>query len=99
MSISNALSTKTLNRALHSLAALLMTCTVVHAQNSSLFQQPYPEVLPPISANSQLGAINPATPESGSVISPITPYSSQLMSASWTYNAPPPRVCCEYMTR
>lgn len=66
----------------------------VYAQNSSLFQQPQPEILaaPPVDARGN-GLALPATAEHGAIVTPIAPQSPQLAAASWTY-APPaaPRV-------
>ena len=71
--------------------ALMVLSGSALAQNSSLFQQPPAELLPPAvdGRNTPL----PSTPESGTIVSPILPGSPQLASASWTYAAPSaPRV-------
>lgn len=66
----------------------------VAAQNSSLFQQPQPELLPAAQLESRPSSFNlPATAETGAIVSPVSPQSSQLAAASWTYAAPAaPRV-------
>ncbi len=59
-------------------------------QNSSLFQNPLPEFIPPPS-NGQ-GAISarrqPMTIETGSIVSAAVPTSPQFSAASWTYQPP-----------
>ena len=80
-------------------SAVLFACTTLttgslNAQNSSLFQQPKPELLSGSQVDVRSASGNlPATAESGAVISPFTPQSPQLAAASWTYTAPSaPRV-------
>ena len=66
----------------------------LHAQNSSLFQQPQPELLPAQPQDARGALMNlPATAEHGAIVSPMAPQSPQLAAASWTYAAPTaPRV-------
>ena len=73
---------------------VLLLCPTVHGQNSSLFQQPQPELLPAQQFDARGGSFStPATAEQGAIVSPIAPQSPQLAAASWTYTAPmAPRV-------
>ena len=82
------------NRCLLLVAYALLPIVTVNAQNSSLFQQPQPELLSTPQVDTRASGSNlPATAESGAIISPITPQSPQLAAASWTYAAPTaPRV-------
>lgn len=71
-----------------------MTGQELRAQNSSLFQQPQPELLPAQQFDSRGNSFNiPSTAEHGAIVSPMAPQSPQLAAASWTYAAPTaPRV-------
>ena len=72
----------------------VVQCPTLRAQNSSLFQQPQPEIVPTPPADARGNGFNmPAAAEHGAIVSPIAPQSPQLAAASWTY-APPtaPRV-------
>jgi flagellar L-ring protein precursor FlgH len=69
-------------------------CCPARAQNSSLFQQPQPEIVPSPQVDARGGSLAlPATAEHGAIVTPLAPQSPQLSAASWTYAAPTaPRV-------
>ncbi|MGN6547009.1 MAG: flagellar basal body L-ring protein FlgH [Aureliella sp.] len=77
--------------ALAALAIAHIPAAKLFAQNSSLLQQPAPQIV----SAPQAGGVRPdavmlpATPEQGAVVSPMAPQSPELAAASWTYAAAP----------
>lgn len=77
--------------ALAALAIAHLPVAKLLAQNSSLLQQPAPQIV----SAPQTGGVRPdavmlpATPEQGAVVSPMAPQSPELAAASWTYAAAP----------